>query len=458
MKNKKLERNALAFRCLHCRTVRTEGEGLPLLGCGRSPLCVRLVKIVILCMGLLSLTHAAQAAPSLDVFFKPAPDRGADLPKDELYPRGRQLMMSMYSVVSPQVERSKADGFTCIGPYYGAMDKSDPIGKAKAAGVKCIYSVGKRVKFVGDKYTMPTDEEIRAPIIEAIKKVGRHREIAVWNVTCEELRYWRKDEMHWLDVATKAIREADPLKRPIMMYDPNHRDANALAHTVKYLDFSSKGMYANMAGMKDCRVWIRWGVEQEIKAIETANPKAIPVSVLLMSRDPKDPAEDELIDDWTRHDVYVSMVAGAKGITIWSGWKGRRGFQRTFKKFYAGYSSAAKELNGELGLAQVFLFGEPRKDIRLAVESGPATVRMEYKKVVKVYPSVSHADLAYGNARYLFLVNSADEPGTLTVSGLPASGVRGTDVLDGAACRIENGRLRVSLPMLGVKCFRFERK
>lgn len=415
-------------------------------------------KVAVVFVGSLMLSQAAQAAPTLDAFFKPAPDRGADLPKDELYPRGRLLTMSMYSVVSPQVGRSKADGFTCIGPYYGDMDRSDPIGKAKAAGVKCIYTVGKRVKFVGDKYTMPTDEEIRVPIIEAINKVGRHREIAAWNVACEELRYWRKDEMHWLDVATKAVREADPLKRPIMMYDPNHRDAGALAQTVKYLDFSSKGMYANLAGMKDCRVWIRWGVEQEVKAIAMANPKAIPVAVLLMCRDPKDPTEDELIDNWTRHDVYVSMVTGAKGITIWSGWNRRRGFQRTFKKFYAGYSAAAKELNGKLGLAQVFLFGEPRKDIRLDVESGPKTVHMVYKKVVKDYPSVSHADIAYRDAHYLFLVNSANEPVTLAVSGLPASGVRATDVFEGGACPIENGRLRVSLPMLGVKCFRFERE
>lgn len=402
---------------------------------------------------------AAAAAPaSLDAFFKPAPTREAELPADELYPRGQLMLTSLYSVISPQVERVKQDGFTCIGPYYGAQDRSRVVEKAKAAGVKCIYAVGKRVRFVGDKYTMPTDEEIRAPILEAIAKVGHHREIAAWNLACEELRCWRKDEMHWLDVATRAVREADPLRRPVMMYDPNHRSAASLAKTVKYLDFSSKGMYANSAGMKDCRVWIRWGVEQEVEAIRMAKPDAIPVAVLWMAKDPADPAEDDLIDDWTRHDVYLSMVAGAKGITIWSAWNRRKGFQRTFKKYYEGYSSAAKELNGKLGLARVFLFGEPRKDLRVEITAGPATQHMEYQKLAADYPSVSHADIAYGPARYLVMVNSAKESVTAAVTGLPRQGVQREDLLAGSApAAVAEGQFEVELPGLAVRCFRFTR-
>lgn len=396
-------------------------------------------------------------APSVREFFKRDAQAAADLPPGQLYPRGRVMLCTLYSVVSPELERMKGDGFTAIGPYYGDPSRSKVIEKARANGLKCIYTVGRHVDFVKNpKYVMPTDGELRACATRQVREVAGCPEVAVWCLANEELRHWRPDEMCWLRVTVDAIRKADPQRRPVMMYDPGHRNAAALAHTVEHLDFSSKGMYANRAGLKDQRVWIRWGVEQEVQAIEQANPKAIPLAVLWMAKDPDDPKDDELIDDWTRHDVYLSLISGAKGILLFSGWNRRKGFERTFAKYYEGYASAMRELNGDLQLSQVFLFGRKRNDITIAVSSGPPTLQFEYHKQKASYPSVSHLDVAYGTDRYLFLVNSANVPVHVRVGGLPVAGILAEDVLAGGAPRdVAGGKLDVALPMLGVKCFRF---
>ena len=368
-------------------------------------------------------------------------------------------MFSLYSLVSPEVERARADGFTCLGPYYGDQAKSGVLQKAEQAGLKCIYTVGKRINFVGDpNYAMPTDDEIRRVIQTQVNQVASRHEIAVWNLANEELRYWRPDEMRWLRVAAAACHAADPLHRPVMMYDPNHRTAAALARTVRYLDFSSKGMYANSSGFTRNRVWIRWSVEQEVAACALANPQAIPVSVLWMAQDPKDPAEDERIPAWTRHDVYLSLVTGAKGILVWSGWNRRRGFQRTFKKYYRGYAAAAKELTGDLGLGQVFLFGQHQHDLHVRVLAGPPILTVQYQKQSVTYPSVSHLDIAFGDSRWLFLVNSAEREVRVGEEGLPSDSVLVEDALDdGFSPSAVQGTLEVSLPPLGVHALQFHR-
>lgn len=388
-------------------------------------------------------------------FFAPAADSGRNLPTDELYPRGRRMLFSLYSVVSPQLARMKADGFTCIGPYYGDQTRSEVLKKAHAAGLKCFYRVGKAVPFVRNpKYVMPSEDELREVATQQVKAVCADRSLAIWYVANEELRFWRPDEMRWLRVTTEAIRAADPLKRPIMMYDPNHRTAGALAHTVRYLDFCSKGMYANSAGFKNNRIWIRWSVEQELEAIRRANPRAVPVAVLWMARDPADPQEDRLIPAWTRHDVYLSLVSGAKGIVIWSGWNRRRGFQRTFEKYYEGYASAARELNGPRGLAEVLLFGEARNDLTLDVLSGPAQLVVDYQNQHKVYSPLTTRNVAYGTTRYFFVVNSANEPVRARLTGLPGVPTRVENLLDAENVRTAAGGFTFELPPLGVACYK----
>ena len=363
----------------------------------------------------------------LEAFFRPPADV-ADRPADELYPAGRKLLFSLYSVRSVKGDWAQP-GFTAIGPYYGAQTgpqfapHANVVDAAKALGVKCFYRVGMDIPFLKE-HTLPSDEAITTAITDQVKAVVDRPEIAIWYVTPEELRYWRADEMRYLKVACAAIRAADPQGRPIMLYEPNHRDAGALERTLPDLDFSSKGLYANAGGFQDLRTWIRWGVEQELAAIAKVKPTATPLAVLWMAGDPA-LEEVPLIQQWTRHDVYLSLVCGAKGVVIWSGF--RRGGFTTFDEYLAGYAAAAEELNGPRQLGQVFLFGERRDDLAVVVQAGPARQELTVNKAPVSLPTVACLDAAYGPHRYLFLVNSATEAVTVRVTGLPA-GLTVTDL------------------------------
>ncbi len=432
----------------------------------------------------------ASVSPSLQEFFRPAPAASKTLPPDELYPQGRLLLYSLYSVGTPELEKSKADGFTAIGPYYGDMKRNRVIEKARQQKVKCLYTIGRTIA-IPDSKTLyaqgmripggtnrnysslrrldntktgkinrgeyeQTARSIRQKVIAEVKAVASHREIAIWYVGHEELRFWRKNEMFWLSNVSSAIHSADPLHRPVMMYEPNHRNASALAHTVVYLDFCSKGMYCNSVGFKENRIWIRWSVEQEITAIKQANPSAIPIAVLWMAHDPDNPKDISRIKKWCRHDVYLSLISGAKGILIWSGYNRRKGFKNTFKDYYQGYASAARELNGQLNLARVFLFGQKRNDIKIDIISGPAVLKLDYDKKVHTYQSVNYYNAAYKNKRYLFLVNSSNSPVTVMLSNLPTSGINCRNILEkNNILNIQKGSCKTTLPALGVKCLVF---
>ena len=175
-------------------------------------------------------------------------------------------------------------------------------------------------------------------------------------------------------------------------------------------------MYTNYSGQQDNRVWVRWTIEQEIAAIPQANPSAIPIAVPEMFQNPP---EDLLpmIPTWVRHDVYLSLISGAQGIVVFSGW--RRAKFSAFDEYLQAYAECAREINGPLNLGQVFLFGERRQDVKMRVTSGPARVATAHKEPVE-YPSVAMLDVSHGKDRYLFLANSANQSVEVAIEGLPS--------------------------------------
>src|SRR5690606_15920435 len=128
-------------------------------------------------------------------------------------------------------------------------------------------------------------DEIRKTLREMMEPVLDAPEIKFWYLQPEELRPWRKNEMQFLEYATTAIREIDPHKRPIMMYDPAHASAGRLASIAPWIDYLAKGMYVNYASKRDDRIWVRWSMEQELKAIERSGSKATPLALPEMYHD-----------------------------------------------------------------------------------------------------------------------------------------------------------------------------
>jgi len=204
-----------------------------------------------------------------------------------------------------------------------------------------------------------------------------------------------------------------------------------------------KGMYVNYSGMMDQRVWCRWTIEQQIAAIAAANPDAMPIAVPEMFQHPgchngafleNEETLVPLIRDWVRHDMYAALISGAKGAAVFAVISRPRNAPpftgRIHRAYYDTYASIARELTGELGLGEVFLFGQQRDDLEVEVTQGPATVVLEYRNNAPVvYPTVGHMNVAYGDARYLFLVNSSPHLVEVHVRGLPRAEERSIECL-----------------------------
>lgn len=269
-------------------------------------------------------------------------------------------------------------------------------------------------------------------ITRQIKEAAANKSIAWWYLTPEELRWWIPNEIKYLELAYKAIKAADPDKRPVWMYSPGHRNDEALAKEAAFMDIIGKGVYTNYAGQKNSRVWVRWSIEQEINAIRLADKKdAFPILVPEMFQEPA-AEEKALIPLWVKHDVYLGLVSGAKGVVIFSLWA--RAKFPSHPVYYEAYCGVAEELNGTAGLGQVFLFGKSRNDIQMKITGGPATVSCKLKiKQIETftYPAVAFANLAYGNKRYLIAVNSANSNLTAEFSGFPKTGIAAVNAFSG---------------------------
>jgi hypothetical protein len=199
----------------------------------------RTIRLAIMGVVLAGLAATASAADTAaEAFFRPAPDLAQKYDADKLFPQGRIFPVVFYGL---NLGRDKPEELTLIGPY----GREQNIEAAKKHGLKCTYTISLPMEFHSNKPLELSPDEIRRRVREQVEAVAGQSEIAWWYLAPEELRYWRKNEITYLEVAADAIRQADPLKRPIWMYDPGHRDATGLAHTVKHLDLCGKGMYTN---------------------------------------------------------------------------------------------------------------------------------------------------------------------------------------------------------------------
>jgi len=387
------------------------------------------------------------------------------LPQDGIYPHGRKLAFMGYS---GDPARDLASGFTVAGPVYG--DQKPYLDRCFTNGWPVVAHVGLRITFNDKdpaKYNLDLPN-LRQEIEKQVRELAGHKEIVWWAIHPEELRPWRGDEMQYLAVVCEAVRKTDPQARPIYLYNPNHRDAKTLLPIAKQVDVLAKGCYVNSVGRKRDRAWVRWSVEQEIEALRAdGRPQAIPLLMPELCKDPE-PEEDREIRAWVRHDVYLGMASGAKGVLIWSLFK-RKEVKRTWQLWYDAYSECARELNGDRGLAQVFLFGERQSALKVQQVQGSAaanvtlggsdeattTTDQERAKREVEFPSWTAAEFVYGGSRWLFVINSANASAAFTVSGWP-SGFGGEDAFTGKAMENQNGSSRhLNLPAYGVAGLRF---
>jgi hypothetical protein len=417
----------------------------------------------LLAVFLVALFSQIKAADSN--FFEEAPDSGKNLASDKLYPQGRIFPFAGYSPHPKNYKKLVASGFTALGPVYGKFDEF--LKTCEGLKVKCMYQVepyidGKKLTkkdhLYKDEYK-PDWKKITESIQSIVKKNCSNPNIDWWVMTPEELRYWQKNEYQYLKTAVKAIHEADPKKRPVYMYSPGHRNDKALSKAAKYLDIIGKGCYTNYSGQKDSRIWVRWTMEQEKEAIKIAGRKnVVPILLPEMFQEPK-AEEVKLIPAWVRHDTYLGLVTGAKGVIIFSLWP--RAKFPSHPIYLDAYCKVASEINGKPNLGQVFLFGQPKSDLKMKITEGPETASCKFR-IRKVetftYPSITFANIAYKKDRYLIAVNSTKQKVKTEFSGFPKKTASFDAVSGREVANPVNGKLKLEFEPYEVKTLKFKEK
>lgn len=432
------------------------------------------MKNKLLLIGGLLLSSAVLSAINTDTktFFAGPTDKDVKLPADRVFPQGRKFPFSFYStggangltkkseIMPPEkrfadTEKIVSGGASLIGPQYELnFEVIDTARKYKVQAVMTVSGIigGKRINksFFRGREKLDV-EALKKETVPYIRELAKNPEIAYWNVTPEERRYWRKKEMAYLEAMYEIIKANDPLKRPVFMYEPGHRDASALAKTLPYMDICAKGTYTNYSNHKANRVWVRYSIGEQVKATKLAK-KGIPFLLPEMFQQPA-PEEFKLINAWVKHDVYCGLANGAKGILVFSA--RRRPHFTAWENYINAYLEVAKTLSGELG--QALLFGKDTSDIEVSITEGPEKVEAKMRKGNLTFPALSVKQIVWNNARYVLIVNSADTPVKAVVDNLVyGSNIAVCDLLNAKADNFTapEGNFEVELAPLQAVCYK----
>lgn len=390
-------------------------------------------------------------------------DSGRDLPSDKVYPQGRIFPFTGYA--PHNLDEITESGFTLAGLAYGTRVATLREECAKK-GVPLIYIIKPKVngeditlKMLSDKDFKPDWASLKAYVAEEVKAASaKYPSIAWWYLTPEELRYWRANEFQYLKEIYQTIHEADSLKRPVWMYIPGHYQLDALFRYTPYQDIIGKGMYVNYSKQTSSRVWVRWSSENQIEALKRdGNSSKFALCVPEMFQDQPD-GKMEMIEPRVRHDVYLSLACGSRGVVIFSLARRRTMDNETHRHYFDAYKKIAGELSGESCLGQVFLFGEKRNDIAGKVAAGTPEITIRPipgRDTEFTYPAVTMTELLYRGARYLVIVNSAETETEYDISKIPA-GVSAESIFDRQQLDIANGQIKLNLKPLEAKIIKVE--
>ena len=430
------------------------------------------------------LLAAAGAVSAVDTdtakFFGGGPtDADIKLPADKVYPTGRLFPFSFYSTGGGKrgerlssEEKDKAmkeivdAGASLIGPQYELVDQV--IADAKKYHVGAIMSVqgiynGEKITKQFFKTKTPLDpKKLAEETAPVIRELAKNPEIAYWDVKPEERRHWKKREVVYLENMYAVIKANDPLKRPVFMYEPGHLGADSLAKLLPYQDLSAKGTYTSYSGFKTQRVWVRYSIEQETKAIKAA-ALGRPIVPFLLPEMFRDVPENEypLIESWVRHDVYCGIANGARGVMVFSA-RRRENFT-AYPKYLAAYLRVCRELSKCSELSQAILFGKTTSDLEVTLTLGPEKIPLKKNKLDTSYPPLSVAQFLWNGARYVLIVNSADQPVKAVVDNLVyGSGITVKNLLslkNEPEFTAPEGNFEISLAPYEAACYKiFNRK
>ena len=382
---------------------------------------------------------------------------------------GDPMFFSIYSILKEQkgnfnLEKISDGGFTTAGPHYLGSNGGDPIGNPTAFYGKVADAAEEGLGIIAHITWHPsvindTSGNIRPDSMDAIPEADVRAHVRQvmdftlndsvansithkWYTMPEELRPWKAGEMNYLSIIVDEVKNYDPQGRPVSMYNPNHRTTSELNTIVgQGLDETLMGAYVTSVPFATRGARLGLGFDRILAS--AANTSTTPIFGAQLSTD-FDPAEitalratlgnvpeADAIKHVIRHDVYQGLLRGIDGVQIWSGHDNRPGLT-TFSDQLDGYISVSEDMNLGLGLADVFLQGEDRTDFQATVLAGPTTVSYIGGPANYTVDTVTLADKAYEDDRYLFLANSSNSVLAINVDGLPSGVPQITDIFGNA--------------------------
>jgi hypothetical protein len=350
-----------------------------------------------------------------------------------------RMPFGLYSAAVADFGELARNGFTMVGPWYVPAPDRALLDAASAAGLGVVFPLGDPQGRTRGAFAASA-ADTWASTTSGVHAVADHPAVIAWYVLPEEVRYWEPDELAHLATTTAAIRAADPRRRPILSYQPNDHDRVALAPVLEHLDVATKGMYPGYAGHGDARAFVPWSVDE----LEAASDS--PAWVVAEMFEDRPGADAASIMAWVRHDVYAGLVAGARGVLVYSGFR-RRGFTH-YDDYFAAYLAVARELNGPLALGDVLLRGASCEDGAIEVLDGAGEVSFVAAGDTQVMPALGRRVIAHDGARFLWLVSSSKAALVVRASGWGDA----TMVSRSAGARHDGER--VHLPAWGVAVLR----
>ena len=274
-----------------------------------------------------------------------------------------------------------------------------------------------------------------------------------WFILPEELRPWYSSEMAYLQNVATLIKRYDAThpngrSRPVSMYNDRFKVFDGQLETTvgdTGLDWAMMGLYVTPQPFNTRAARIALGADRIAEA--ASNTSTEPIGVFELQEDFNTSSLNSLraalggvsaadaMEQVIRADVYQGLLRGIEKIQLFVGCDCTG--MSTFHDQLDAYITVSTDLNGPLGLSNVFLEGEDRNDFQATVLTGPTSVSwsgvLDNNPATKTIDTVTVGDIAYGGDRYLFLTNSSNSPLTIRVDGLPIGIADITDIFANAS-------------------------
>jgi hypothetical protein len=380
------------------------------------------------------------------------------LPIDGVYPQGKRFPLALYSIADPDDLRVvRQFGFNLAHNYGFNPAYLETCAEANLFALASLSS--REDPKTGVHKTLPAEQ-----LAEVIQQWASSDWLGWWDLP-EERRYWIPDEMAIIRDYGQATRQFDPAKRPNYMYLPGHYPDSDVAHYVPHLDLICASVYTTYSLMP--HAWVRWRMESTVRAIEMAGAtiganylagEKTPVAVLQMFYEQHNPemAPRIMTAAGAYHDVWECIVSGARGLLVFSYYHRRD--KSAYEAVWQAYAKAASEISGPEQLGQMILHGRQVDAPSVKVVAG-CTRTVEFiphgTKLKPIsFPSIHVLAKAWRDHLYVIAVNSADDPVTAELSGLPDRAQKAVILFESRTAQIDGGKLRAEFAPLGVHIYK----